>query len=109
VVQLYRTARKRNGAVWGVSQAIEDFTGTTQAPNAFGAAILKNTTIKIIGADRKPGRAARVPAPDETTLNEIKNSATRRRAGRATSSWSLGRSETTHTLRVVFRPLSTGS
>jgi hypothetical protein len=49
VVQLYRTARKRNGAVWGVSQAIEDFTGTTQAPNAFGAAILKNTTIKIIG------------------------------------------------------------
>ena len=50
VVQLYRTGRKRNAGVWGVSQAVEDFTGTTQAPNEFGAAIVKNTTTKISGA-----------------------------------------------------------
>ena len=67
VVQLYRTARKRNGGVWGVSQAIEDFTGTTQAPNPFGAAILKNTTIKIVGRqrDRESGCPSRV-SPSET-------------------------------------------
>src|SRR5437879_9729084 len=28
VVQLYRTARKRNSSVWGISQTVEDFVGT---------------------------------------------------------------------------------
>src|SRR5439155_2619166 len=28
VVQLFRTARKRNSSVWGISQTVEDFVGT---------------------------------------------------------------------------------
>ena len=28
VVQLFRTARKRGGSVWGISQTLEDFVGT---------------------------------------------------------------------------------
>ena len=40
VVQLFRTARKRNACVWGISQAVEDFTGTPDKPNEFGGAIL---------------------------------------------------------------------
>ena len=47
--QLWRTARKRNGCVCGVSQAVEDITGTKNEPNPFGAAILKSTTTRIIG------------------------------------------------------------
>ena len=32
VVQLYRTARKRNSSVWGISQTVEDFVGTESQP-----------------------------------------------------------------------------
>src|SRR5437879_1085043 len=34
VVQLYRTARKRNSSVWGISQTVEDFVGTESRPRA---------------------------------------------------------------------------
>src|SRR5260370_8881612 len=33
VVQLFRTARKRNASVWGLSQAAEDFTATPARPH----------------------------------------------------------------------------
>ena len=42
VVQLFRTARKRYGSVWGISQTPEDFVGTKDKPNPFGAGIVKN-------------------------------------------------------------------
>ena len=32
VVQLFRTARKRNASVWGISQTAEDFVGTESSP-----------------------------------------------------------------------------
>jgi len=32
VVQLFRTARKRGGSVWGISQTLEDFVGTDTQP-----------------------------------------------------------------------------
>ena len=107
VVQLYRTARKRNGAVWGVSQAIEDFTGTTQAPNAFGAAILKNTTIKIIGRQTGSLDVLREFLHlNETTLNEIKNLGHTQKGRKSDFIVVVGeKAETTHTLRVVLSPI----
>jgi hypothetical protein len=107
VVQLYRTARKRNGAVWGVSQAIEDFTGTTQSPNAFGAAILKNTTIKIIGRQTGSLDVLREFLHlNETTLNEIKNLGHTQKGRKSDFIVVIGeKAETTHTLRVVLSPI----
>src|SRR6266496_48957 len=40
VVQLYRTARKRNSSVWGISQTVEDFVGTEFQPRIHGPGIL---------------------------------------------------------------------
>ena len=107
VAQLYRTARKRNGAVWGVSQAIEDFTGTTQAPNAFGAAILKNTTIKIIGRQTGSLDVLREFLHlNETTLNEIKNLGHTQKGRKSDFIVVIGeKADTTHTLRVVLSPV----
>ena len=34
VVQLFRTARKRNSSVWGISQTLEDFVGTSHQPRS---------------------------------------------------------------------------
>jgi hypothetical protein len=45
IVQLFRTARKRDACGWGLSQAVEDFTGTLEKPNDFGGAILTTTAI----------------------------------------------------------------
>ena len=107
VVQLYRTARKRNGGVWGVSQAIEDFTGTTQAPNPFGAAILKNTTIKIVGRQTGSLDVLREFLHlNETTLNEIKNLGHTQKGKRSDFIVVIGeKAETTHVLRVVLSPI----
>ena len=53
VVQLFRTARKRNSSVWGISQTVEDFVGTESQPRMHGPGILKNASTKIIG--QQPG------------------------------------------------------
>src|SRR5438445_6664379 len=53
VVQLFRTARKRNASVWGISQTVEDFVGTESQPRVHGPGILKNATTKIVG--QQPG------------------------------------------------------
>ena len=52
VVQLFRTARKRNSSVWGISQTLEDFVGTEKQPRIHGPGIVKNATTKIIGQQR---------------------------------------------------------
>ena len=49
---LFRTARKRNACVWAVSQAVEDFTGTPDAPNLIGGAILATTAVRLIGRQK---------------------------------------------------------
>jgi type IV secretory pathway VirB4 component len=38
VVQLFRTARKRNASVWGISQTPEDFVGTPTGPTSMAPA-----------------------------------------------------------------------
>src|SRR5260221_41657 len=49
VVQLFRTARKRNASVWGISQTAEDFVGTEFSPRVHGTGIVKNSSTKIVG------------------------------------------------------------
>ena len=53
VVQLFRTARKRNSSVWGISQTLEDFVGTPSQPRLHGPGIVKNANTKLIG--QQPG------------------------------------------------------
>ena len=73
VVQLFRTARKRNACVWGISQAMEDFTGTPDKPNEFGGAILASTSIKMIGRQKGNLDVLREFLHlNETTLNRVK-------------------------------------
>ena len=74
VVQLFRTARKRNASVWGISQTAEDFVGTESNPRVHGAGIVKNTTTKIIG--QQPGDMTALREHlhlNETALNQIKH------------------------------------
>jgi hypothetical protein len=52
IEQLFRTARKRGACVWGISQAVEDFTGTPQDPIKVGGAILTTTAIRMIGRQK---------------------------------------------------------
>lgn len=53
VEQLFRTARKRNASVIGISQSIEDFTGTEEEPKKIGGYIL--TTISFVMLGRQDG------------------------------------------------------
>lgn len=53
VVELFRTARKRQCSVWGISQTPEDFVGTPTTPRPHGPGIFKNVTSKLIG--QQPG------------------------------------------------------
>jgi TraG P-loop domain len=74
VVQLFRTARKRNASVWGISQTAEDFVGTESSPRVHGAGIVKNSTTKIIG--QQPGDMTALREHlhlNETGLNQIKH------------------------------------
>ena len=107
VVQLYRTGRKRNAGVWGVSQAVEDFTGTTQAPNEFGAAIVKNTTTKIIGRQTGNFDVLREYLHlNDTTLEQIKSLALPEKGKYSDFVVAIGENaETTHVLRLVLTPL----
>jgi type IV secretory pathway VirB4 component len=107
VVQLFRTARKRGASVWGISQTLEDFVGTTQRPKEHGAGILRNTSVKIIG--QQPGDVT--PLVDHLGLNraavnEIKRFAAPRKGRSAEVLLVLGeKSETTQTIRLVPTPI----
>ena len=57
VVQLFRTARKRNSSVWGISQTLEDFVGTATQPRPHGPGIVKNSQYQANrSATRRPER-----------------------------------------------------
>src|SRR6267378_973481 len=50
ILNAFRTARKRYGAIIAASQGIEDFVGTGESPHTVGLAILQNTEAKFICA-----------------------------------------------------------
>ena len=102
VVQLFRTARKRNASVWGISQTAEDFVGTESSPRVHGAGIVKNSTTKIIG--QQPGDMTALREHlylNETALNQIKHFSAPVKGKSADALIVIGeKAETTHTIRM---------
>jgi type IV secretory pathway VirB4 component len=107
VVQLFRTARKRNSSVWGISQTAEDFVGTEAKPRIHGAGIMKNSSTKIIG--RQPGDVTALRNHlhlNETALYQIKHFSAPRKGHSADSLIVIGeKAETTHAIRMVPTPV----
>ncbi len=107
VVQLFRTARKRNACVWGISQAVEDFTGTPDKPNEFGGAILATTAIKLIGRQKGNFDVLRhFLHLNETTLNRVKGLGMTEKGRKSEFLMIIGeKAENTHILHIVPTPL----
>ncbi|MBN9614515.1 MAG: hypothetical protein BGO25_10520 [Acidobacteriales bacterium 59-55] len=107
VVQLFRTARKRYGSVWGISQTPEDFVGTKDKPNPFGAGIVKNATTKIIG--KQPGDMTthrEYMNLNETAINQIKAFAQPKKGQSAEFLIAIGeKAESTHVIRITPTPV----
>ncbi|MGH9567621.1 MAG: hypothetical protein ACRD4I_16725, partial [Candidatus Angelobacter sp.] len=107
VVQLFRTARKRNGSVWGISQTAEDFVGSESRSRVHGAGIVKNSSSKIVG--QQPGDMTALREHlhlNETALNQIKHFSAPRKGRSADALIVIGeKAETTHTIRMVPTPL----
>ncbi len=103
VVQLYRTARKRNGGIWGISQTAEDFVGSASDPIAHGAGILKNCSTKIIG--QQPGDTTALREQlhlNETALNQIKHFSAPAKGRSSDALIVIGeKAQTTHTIRIA--------
>jgi type IV secretory pathway VirB4 component len=103
VVQLFRTARKRNSSVWGISQTLEDFVGTATEPRPHGPGIVKNSHTKLIG--QQPGDMTALER--QLFLNDVALSAIKRfnapQKGRyAEMLLVIGeKSETTQVVRLV--------
>jgi type IV secretory pathway VirB4 component len=107
VVQLFRTARKRYGSVWGISQAPEDFVGTKDKPNPFGAGIVKNASTKIIG--KQPGDMTthrEYMNLNDTAINQIKAFAQPKKGHSAEFLIAIGeKAESTHIIRIAPTPV----
>jgi type IV secretory pathway VirB4 component len=103
VVQLFRTARKRYGSVWGISQTPEDFVGTEGKPREHGPGILKNATTKIVG--QQPGDTSPLIkhlALNHAAVNQVKEFSAPRKGQYAQALLVLGeKAETTQTIRLV--------
>jgi len=103
VVQLFRTARKRHGSVWGISQTPEDFVGTEGKPREHGPGILKNATTKIVG--QQPGDTTALVkhlALNPSAVNVVKEFSAPRKGQSAEALLVLGEKvETTQTIRLV--------
>src|SRR5437588_12192468 len=50
ILNAFRTARKRYGAIIAASQGIAEFVGTAESPHTVGLAILQNTEAKFVCA-----------------------------------------------------------
>jgi type IV secretory pathway VirB4 component len=107
VVQLFRTARKRNASVWGISQTMEDFVGTEKQPRIHGPGIVKNSTTKIIGQQRGDlGALVNQLYLNDVVLKEVKGLAPPQKGRSAEAVLALGeRAETTQVIRLVPTPV----
>ncbi len=107
VVQLFRTARKRNASVWGISQTVEDFVGTEFQPREHGPGILKNASTKIIG--QQPGDVTPLINHlflNPVALNEVKRFSAPRKGESADALLVIGeKAETTQTIRITPTPV----
>lgn len=103
VDQLYRTARKRNGGIWGITQAPEDVVGSGPQPTVHGAGILKNCSTKIIG--QQPGDTTALREHlflNDTAINQIKHFSSPHKGRSADALIVIGeKAETTHSIRIA--------
>ena len=108
VVQLFRTARKRNSSVWGISQTVEDFVGTESQARTHGPGILKNASTKIIG--QQPGDVSALNTHlylNPVAVGQVKQFGAPRKGRSAEVLLAIGeKAETTQTIRIVPTPLS---
>ncbi len=107
VVQLFRTARKRNASVWGISQTAEDFVGSESKPRVHGAGIVKNSSAKIVG--QQPGDMTALREHlhlNQTALHQVKHFSAPRKGRSADALIVIGeKADTTHTIRMVPTPV----
>ena len=107
VVQLFRTARKRNSSVWGISQTLEDFVGTPSQPRLHGPGIVKNANTKLIG--QQPGDMSALESQlhlNDVSLAAIKRFSSPQKGRFAEMLLVMGeKSETTQTVRLVPTPI----
>ncbi len=107
VVQLFRTARKRDACVWAISQAVEDFTGTPENPKPIGGAILTTTALRLIG--RQKGNLnvlSEFLHLSPAAIERIKNLPMTQKGEHSEFLICIGeRSETTHSLYVKLSPV----
>src|SRR5260370_32576875 len=107
VVQLFRTARKRNASVWGISQTAEDFVGSESKPRVHGAGIVKNSSTKIVG--QQPGDMTALREHlhlNPTALHQVNHFITPRKGRSADALIVIGeKADTTHTIRLVPTPV----
>ena len=107
VVQLFRTARKRNSSVWGISQTVEDFVGSDFQPREHGPGILKNAGTKIIG--QQPGDVTPLISHlnlNPVAVNQVKAFGAPRKGHGGEVLLALGeKAETTQTIRILSTPL----
>jgi type IV secretory pathway VirB4 component len=107
VVQLFRTARKRNASVWAISQTAEDFVGSESKPRVHGAAIVKNSSTKIVG--QQPGDMTALREHlhlNPTALHQVKHFSAPRKGRSADALIVIGeKADTTHTVRMVPTPV----
>jgi len=108
VVQLFRTARKRNSSVWGISQTVEDFVGTESQPRTHGPGILKNASTKIIGQQPVDVSALNNHLYlNAVAVGQVKQFGAPRKGRSAEVLLVIGeKAETTQTIRIVPTPLS---
>lgn len=106
VVQLFRTARKRDACVWALSQAVEDFTGTPDKPKPIGAAIMMTTTLRLIG--RQKGNMnvlSEFLHLSTAAIESIKTMAANEKGKKSEFLICIGEnSETTHSLYIQLSP-----
>jgi hypothetical protein len=106
VVQLYRTARKRDACVWGLSQAVEDFTGTADKPSPIGGAILSTTALRLIGRQSNMEVLREFLHLSPAAIEKIKSLAVTEKGKQSEFLICVGeRSETTHSLYIQPIPL----
>ena len=107
VVQLFRTARKRNASVWGISQTAEDFVGSESKPRVHGAGIVKNSSTKIVG--QQPGDMTALREHlhlNPTALHQVKHFSAPRKGRSADALIVIGeKADSTHTIRMVPTPV----
>jgi type IV secretory pathway VirB4 component len=107
VVQLFRTARKRNSSVWGISQTLEDFVGTSHQPRLHGPGIVKNANTKLIG--QQPGDMSVLENQlhlNEVTISAIKRFSSPQKGRYAEMLLVIGeKAETTQVVRLVPTPI----